>query len=170
MPANKKTKPSETLEEGAKVPTISLASSEGGKVLLPGHDGKPAVVYFYPKDDTPGCTQEAKEFRKLYSQFRRLGVDVYGISPDTIEDHCKFRDKHMLNFPLLADVSHKAAEKFGVWVEKNMYGRKFMGVQRSTFLIGPDGRVAKAWPKVKPKGHAKEVFEAAKALTTEKNQ
>ena len=107
---------------------------------------------------------EAQEFRDQMRHFKRLGVIVLGISPDTIESHCKFVDKQKLNFTLLADTEHKVAEKYGVWVEKNMYGRKYWGVQRSTFLIDAAGKLAKVWPKVKPKGHAHEVLDAAKAL------
>lgn len=150
--------------EGKKAPAFTLPASTGGKVRLSELKGTPVVVYFYPKDNTPGCTTEAEEFRDHMKTFEKLGVHVLGISPDSIESHCRFIDKHDLNFTLLADEDHAVADKYGVWVEKNLYGRKFMGVQRATFLIDADGKIAKVWPKVRPKGHAQEVVEAAKAL------
>lgn len=146
--------------EGKKAPAFSLPSSEGGKVSLASLKGKRFVLYFYPKDDTPGCTVEAKAFRDKAADFAKAGVAVFGVSPDDAESHCKFRDKYGLNFALLADADHKAAESFGVWVEKNMYGKMFWGVQRATFLVDQKGVVTKVWPKVKPEGHAEEVLAA----------
>ena len=150
--------------EGKKAPAFNLPSNSGEKIRLSAFKGSPLVLYFYPKDNTPGCTLEAQDFRDATRDFRRIGVEVLGVSPDDVDSHCKFIDKHGLNFTLLADTDHAVAEKYGVWVEKNMYGRKFWGVQRATFLIDPAGRIAKAWPKVKVKGHAREVLAAAKEI------
>lgn len=150
--------------EGQTAPAFTLSSSEGNKIRSADLIGEPYVLYFYPKDLTPGCTTEAQEFRDSIPAFKTAGVKVFGVSPDGVESHCKFIDKHQLNFPLLVDTDHKVADKYGLWVEKNMYGRKYWGVQRATFLIGADGKVAKAWPKVSPKGHAAEVLATAKAL------
>lgn len=150
--------------EGQKAPTFELKSGDGKKVKLSSLTGKPVVLYFYPKDDTPGCTVEAKGFQASLPHFAKMGAEVVGISPDSVESHCKFAGKYDLQFTLLADPDHEAAEKYGVWVEKNMYGRKYWGVQRATFLIDAAGRIAKCWPKVKPDGHADEVLAAVKAL------
>lgn len=150
--------------EGKKAPAFNLPSQSGDKIRLSSLKGAPVVLYFYPKDNTPGCTVEAKEFRDSLRDFKRAGAEVIGISPDSVESHCKFSDKQGLNFTLLADTEHLVAEKYGVWVEKNLYGRKFWGVQRATFLIDAEGRIARLWPKVKPKGHAREVLAAVKAL------
>lgn len=150
--------------EGKKSPAFNLPSQSGDKIRLSSLKGAPVVLYFYPKDNTPGCTVEAKEFRDSLRDFKRAGAEVIGISPDSVDSHCKFIDKQGLNFTLLADTEHVVAEKYGVWVEKNMYGRKFWGVQRATFLIDAEGRIARLWPKVKPKGHAREVLAAVKAL------
>lgn len=143
---------------GKKAPAFSLPSSEGGDVSLASLKGKRFVLYFYPKDDTPGCTLEAKAFRDKAAAFKKAGVAIYGVSPDDVASHCKFRDKHGLTFPLLADTDNAVAEKFGVWVEKNMYGKKYWGVQRATFLIDEKGVVVHVWPKVKPEGHADEIL------------
>lgn len=151
-------------EAGQKAPAFSLQSNTGEKISLAGLKGKNVVLYFYPKDDTPGCTIEAKEFRDGISKFTKLGAVVLGVSPDSVESHCKFIEKFELNFELLADTDHKVAEKYGLWVEKSMYGKKYMGVQRATFLIDTTGKIAVAWPKVKPEGHAAEVLEALQAL------
>lgn len=148
--------------EGKRAPEWTLVSDEGRKLSLSSLKGAPVVMYFYPKDNTPGCTVEAQEFRDLNKNFEKLGVRVIGLSPDSVETHGKFIAKQGLNFSLLADTGHKVAEKYGVWVEKNMYGRKYWGVQRATFLIGTDGKITKIWPKVRPKGHAHEVLEAVK--------
>lgn len=158
---------SDWLEEGTKPPAFSLPSYDGKKVKLADFKGKIVVLYFYPKDDTPGCTKEACAFRDAESQMKKLGAIVLGVSPDTVASHIKFRDKFELTFPLLADEDHAVAEKFGAWREKNMYGKKSMGVQRSTFLIGTDGKVAKVWKKVSVEGHADAVLEAIKSLNSE---
>ena len=151
-------------EVGKRAPAFTLLSSQGDKVTLSKLRGSPVVLYFYPKDNTPGCTVEAQEFRVKMKEFNKLGVRLFGISPDGVSTHCKFIDKQKLNFPLLADNKHIAAEKYGVWVEKSMYGRKFWGIQRATFLIDGSGKITQVWPKVIPKGHATEVLAAAKEL------
>ncbi|MDZ4859470.1 MAG: thioredoxin-dependent thiol peroxidase [Candidatus Hydrogenedentes bacterium] len=150
--------------EGNSAPAISLKSADGEKVSLSKFKGKPVVLYFYPKDDTPGCTVEAKEFQANLKAFEKVGAKVIGISPDNEASHCKFADKFNLKFTLLCDEGHVVAEKYGLWVEKSMYGKKYMGVQRATFLIDGKGKIAKVWPKVKPEGHAEEVLAAVKAL------
>ncbi|MFM7517120.1 MAG: thioredoxin-dependent thiol peroxidase, partial [Pirellula sp.] len=127
--------------------------------------GSPVVLYFYPKDDTPGCTKEACAFRDRSEELKKLGAVVLGVSPDTPASHTKFRDKYSLNFTLLADESHEVAEKFGAWREKNMYGKKSMGIQRSTYLIDAQGKVAKVWKKVSVDGHDAEVLEALQELS-----
>lgn len=149
-------------KEGQRAPAFTLASSDGGKVRLSALRGSPVVLYFYPKDSTPGCTTEAQEFRDLAKEISKCGAEILGISPDSVESHCRFIEKQDLNFVLLADTGHAIAEKYGVWVEKNMYGRKYWGVQRATFLIDAEGKIARVWPKVKPKGHAQEVLQALK--------
>lgn len=154
---------SEWVEEGAKAPAFNLASDSGKKVKLSDFKGKVVVLYFYPKDDTPGCTKEACAFRDARADIDKLGAVVLGVSPDDAASHVKFRDKYSLNFPLLADTDHAIAEKYGAWREKNMYGKKSMGVQRSTFLIGPDGKVIKVWKKVSVDGHDADVLAAVKA-------
>lgn len=153
-------------ETGGKAPDFNLVADDGTTVKLSKLKGRPVVVYFYPKDDTSGCTLEAQSFTALVGEFAAADVEVYGISPDTAESHCKFRDKYDLRIKLLADPDKTAAEAYGVWVEKSMYGKKYMGVERSTFLIGPDGRIARSWIKVKVPGHAEEVLEAARSLAT----
>ena len=152
------------IEEGAKAPAFTLTADDGSKVRLSELKGGPVVLYFYPKDDTPGCTKEACAFRDASTKLKKLGAVVLGVSPDTVESHVKFREKYKLNFPLLADPDHKIAEKYGAWREKNMYGKKSMGVQRSTFVIDPAGKVAKLWTRVKVDGHDAQVLEALKAL------
>jgi peroxiredoxin Q/BCP len=142
------------LEAGNEAPDFTLASDEGGEVTLSDLRGKKVVLYFYPKDDTPGCTVQACDFRDATPAFDKLDAIVLGVSPDSIDSHAKFRKKHGLTFPLLADVDHEVSEAYGVWKEKSMYGKKFMGIERSTFLIDERGTVAQAWRKVKPKGHA----------------
>lgn len=149
---------------GTTAPAFELPASSGEKQKLADFAGHPVVVYFYPKDDTPGCTVEAKGFQANASKFETAGIAVVGISPDNVDSHCKFAQKHGLSFTLLSDEKHEAAEKYGVWVEKNMYGKKHWGIQRSTFLIDREGKIAEIWPKVKPQGHAEEVLEAAKNL------
>ena len=152
------------IAEGAKAPAFTLASDQGEKVKLADLKGSPVVLYFYPKDDTPGCTSEACAFRDRRPELEQLGARVFGVSPDSVESHARFRDKHALNFPLLADPDHAVAEKYGAWREKNMYGKKSMGIQRSTYLIDSDGKVAKVWKRVKVEGHDEQVLEALREL------
>jgi len=151
-------------EEGKKAPAFSLKAGSGETVKLSDLEGKPVVVYFYPKDDTPGCTIEAKGFQEHLGEFERAGAAVVGISPDGTESHCKFADKYGLTFTLLTDEDHEVAQEYGVWVEKSQQGRTYWGVQRATFLVDQAGKIAKAWPKVKPEGHAEEVLEAIRGL------
>lgn len=153
-----------TPTEGSPAPDFTLPTQAGDSISLSSLKGKPVVVYFYPKDDTSGCTKEAIGFSCLKPEFDALGVTVIGISPDSADSHAKFAAKHDLSIVLAADESRAAIEAFGVWAEKSMYGRKYMGVDRSTFLIDRDGTVAKAWRGVKVPGHAEEVLAAAKAL------
>jgi peroxiredoxin Q/BCP len=148
------------LAEGAEAPDFSLESDSGETVSLSQLRGKPVVLYFYPRDDTPGCTTEACEFRDAWSNVKRTGAVVLGVSPDTAASHKKFKTKFKLPFPLLADPDHKVAERYGAWGERSMYGRKFMGILRTTFVIGPDGRILKVFERVKPKGHAAEVLKS----------
>ena len=155
---------SDWIESGAKAPDFTLASDSGEEIKLSGLRGTPVVLYFYPKDDTPGCTREACAFRDQQKDLRKLGATVLGVSPDDVVSHGKFRDKYQLNFPLLADTDHKVTEKYGAWREKNMYGKKSMGIQRSTYLIDRDGKVARVWKRVNVDGHDAEVIEAIKSL------
>ena len=152
------------VEEGAEAPDFTLASDDGGKVKLSDLRGKPVVLYFYPKDDTPGCTKEACAFRDRTADLNAKGAVVLGVSPDDVASHGKFRDKYSLNFPLLADTGHQVAERYGAWREKNMYGKTSMGIQRSTFLIDREGKVRKAWKKVNVDGHDEQVLEALASL------
>jgi thioredoxin-dependent peroxiredoxin len=153
------------LEPGDKAPDFTLPADDGTKVKLSADKGHPVVLYFYPKDDTPGCTREACAFRERKAEIAKLGARIFGISADTPESHGQFRDKFELNFPLLADVDHKVAERYGAWREKNMYGKKSLGIQRSTFLIDGEGKVAKVWKSVKVDGHDQQVIDAIKNLT-----
>jgi peroxiredoxin Q/BCP len=148
------------IREGRKAPAFSLESSEGGKVALKDLAGKYAVIYFYPRDNTPGCTTEANDFNKALPKLKARNAVVIGVSKDSIASHCKFADKYRLKFPLLSDPEGKMLEKYGAWGEKNMYGKKSMGILRSTVLVGPDGKVIKHFPRVKVKGHIEEVLEA----------
>jgi peroxiredoxin Q/BCP len=152
------------VEEGKKAPAFTLESDDGTKIKLADLRGTPIVLYFYPKDDTPGCTREACAFRDRAKELAKLGAKVFGVSPDSVASHAKFRAKYKLNFPLLADPEHVVAEKYGAWREKNMYGKKMMGIQRSTFLIAADGKVARVWKKVSVDGHDEEVLEALGTL------
>jgi thioredoxin-dependent peroxiredoxin len=154
------------LAEGDTVPPIDLPLDDSGAFRSADHAGRPFVLFFYPKDDTSGCTIEAQDFSRLAPDFAALGVGLVGISPDSLKSHAKFREKQELTVPLAADVERNAIEAFGVWKEKSMYGRKYMGVERSTFLIGGDGRIAKAWRQVSVPGHAQEVLDAARALAS----
>jgi peroxiredoxin Q/BCP len=142
------------IENGDEAPDFTLSSDRGDSVTLSALRGKKVVLYFYPKDDTPGCTVQACDFRDSTPAFEKLDAVVLGVSADSVGSHAKFRDKFGLNFPLLADEDHSVCEAYGVWKEKSMYGRKFMGIERSTFLIGEDGKVLEVWRKVTPKGHA----------------
>jgi thioredoxin-dependent peroxiredoxin len=153
------------IEPGSAAPSFTLLSDAGKKVKLSDFKGKPVVLYFYPRDDTPGCTQEACAFRDRSSELASAGAMVLGVSTDNVASHEKFRDKYSLNFPLLADEDHAIAEKYGAWREKNMYGKKSWGVQRSTYLIGPDGKVAKVWKKVQVDGHDQQVLDALAELS-----
>ncbi len=152
------------IQEGAPAPDIELETDSGEPFSLKELRGKTAIVYFYPKADTPGCTAEACEFRDHSQQFAKKDAVIVGVSPDAFKAQSKFKDKYGLPFTLLADTDHKLAEAFGVWVEKSMYGKKYMGVERSTFLIGKDGKVARVFSKVKPAGHADQVLEALNAI------
>ena len=136
---------SDRLEEGTAAPDFNLAADNGQKVRLKDLRGKPVVLYIYPRDDTPGCTKEACAFRDLKKDLAKLGAQVLGVSTDDVASHGKFRDKYQLNFPLLADVDHKVADKYGAWREKNMYGNQSMGIQRSTYLIDAEGKIRKIW-------------------------
>lgn len=147
-------------EAGQPAPDFELESSTGGSTKLSSLAGKPRVIYFYPKDDTPGCTLEAKGFQRHLKAFEDAGAVVLGVSPDSVQSHCDFAEKYSLAFQLLADEEHSVAERYGVWVEKNRYGRTYWGVQRATFLVDPQGKIAHVWPDVKPEGHPEEVLEA----------
>ena len=155
---------SDWVEEGETAPDFTLAADDGRQVKLSDLRGKPVVLYFYPKDDTPGCTKEACAFRDRTAELKAKGAVVLGVSPDDVESHGKFRDKFSLNFPLLADLGHQVAERYGAWREKNMYGKVSMGVQRSTFVIDGEGKVRKVWKKVNVDGHDQQVLEALAAL------
>lgn len=157
------------IDVGRKAPAFTLPDQDGTKHALKDCAGKPVVVYFYPKDDTSGCTLEACQFRDQQPDFAKVKATVFGVSPDSIESHRKFVSKHDLNFTLLADAKDadgdpKVCAKYGVWQEKSMYGRKYMGVVRTTYLIDAAGKVARRWEKVKVPGHAEEVLEAIKGL------
>ena len=150
--------------EGAAAPAFTLATDTGETVSLSDFKGKTVVLYFYPKDDTPGCTKESCQFRDLFPRFRKDGTVILGISPDSVKSHAKFKKKFELPFTLLADEGHKVADSYGVWALKTFMGRKYMGVERTTFIIGPDGRIARVFENVKPDGHAEEVAAALKDL------
>ncbi len=151
-------------EEGNAVPDFNMPTDTAGDVSSNSLKGEKYVIYFYPKDDTPGCTTEAKGFSELASGFNELEVKIIGVSKDTLAKHGKFRAKHELSVLLASDEDGQVCEAFGVWVEKNMYGRKYMGIERATFLIDESGTVRKIWRKVKVKGHVEAVLEAAKTL------
>jgi thioredoxin-dependent peroxiredoxin len=152
------------LEEGQPAPDVDLMTDVGETLMLSSLKGNPVVLYFYPKDDTSGCTAEAKAFTEHKSAFDKLGVTVIGISPDSLASHQKFRKKHDLDLILAADETKAVAEAYGVWVEKKMYGKTYMGVERSTFLIDAKGRLAHIWNKVKVPGHVEDVLASAAAL------
>ena len=152
------------VEDGDKAPDFEVPTDDGGTLKLSRLRGKPVVLYFYPKDDTSGCTAEAKDVSRLAADFGAAGAEVIGVSPDGVESHQTFRRKYDLAITLAADADTAVAQAYGVWVEKSMYGRAYMGVERSTFLIDGEGRIARSWRKVKVPGHAEEVLSATKAL------
>lgn len=152
-----------SLQEGAAAPSIEATTDTGDKFRLSDQRGKHVVLYFYPKSDTPGCTTEACEFRDAIEDFREIDAVIVGVSPDSPKAQAKFRDKYKLPFTLLADEDHAVCEAYGVWAEKSMYGKKYMGVERTTFIIDADGKIAKIFPKVKPAGHAEQVKAALAA-------
>ena len=152
------------LTVGTTRPDFTLPGPGGTPVALSSFAGRKVVLYFYPKDDTSGCTQQAIEFSALKSEFAAAGTEIIGISPDSPKSHAKFAGKHGLDLTLVSDETKEMLQAYGVWAEKSMYGRKYMGVERTTVLVGGDGRVARVWPKVKVPGHAQEVLEAARAL------
>lgn len=150
--------------EGTAAPDFSLPVDGGGTLSLSNLKGRKVVIYFYPKADTPGCTKESIDFSRLKPEFERVGTTVLGVSADAVSAQDKFKAKHNLTVPLASDPDRNMIEAYGVWVEKTMYGKTFMGIERATFLVGPDGRVARVWHQVKVEGHAEEVLAAAKAL------
>ena len=152
------------LKVGDKAPAFKLKNQDEDTISLSGLKGKPVVLYFYPKDDTPGCTKEACNFRDEFPKFGKLKAEIIGISTDSVKSHKKFAEKYGLPFILLADEKKQVVQEYGVWKEKNMYGRKYMGIERTTFIINSDGRIANLFPKVKVDEHNKEVMEALKEL------
>jgi thioredoxin-dependent peroxiredoxin len=148
------------LKEGDAAPKFTAATNGGGKISLAEYKGQNVILYFYPRDDTPGCTKEACAFRDLFADFKKAGAVILGVSPDPVKAHDKFAEKFKLPFPLLADEDKKIVNAYGVWGEKSFMGRKYLGTFRVTFLIGPDGRIKKIWPAVKPEEHAQEVLAA----------
>ena len=148
------------LKEGTTAPAFKTKDANGESVSLKDFRGQKVVLYFYPKDDTPGCTKEACSFRDAFSKFKKQDIAVLGVSPDSEASHKKFAVKYKLPFTLLSDTDHTIVEAYGVWGEKSFIGRKYMGTHRVTFLIGPDGRISKIWPEVKPVEHAREVLAA----------
>ena len=151
------------LQDGDKAPDFALPDADGKTRKLSDFKGHYAVVYFYPKDDTSGCTKEAQSFTELKAEFEKLKAEIIGISPDSVKSHAKFRDKYGLQVTLLADEEKAAIQAYGVWAEKKMYGKTYMGVERSTFLIGPDGKIVQGWKGVKVPGHAAAVLAALKS-------
>jgi thioredoxin-dependent peroxiredoxin len=148
------------LKEGDVAPKFTVATNGGGKISLADYQGKNVILYFYPKDDTPGCTKEACAFRDHFADFKKASTVILGVSPDPVKSHDKFVEKFKLPFTLLADEDKKIAQAYGVWGEKSFMGRKYLGVFRVTFLIGPDGKIKKIWPEVKPEEHAADVLAA----------
>jgi len=153
-----------SVNEGDKAPAFSMPTDGGGTVSLKDLKGRPVVLYFYPKDSTPGCTTEACAFRDLMPDFSKIDAEIIGVSKDSVKRHDNFKAKNELPFTLASDEDGDVCETYGVWVEKSMYGRKFMGIERATFLIDGKGKVRKVWRKVKVSGHAEEVLEATRAL------
>lgn len=172
MPKNLSTNQSDNLGDnlgkkltpGDKAPDFEVPDDAGGKISLASFAGKKLVLYFYPKDDTSGCTKEAIDLNGLRAEFKKAGAAILGASPDSVASHVKFKTKHKLEIALASDETKKLLNAYGVWVEKSMYGRKYMGVERTTFLIGKDGKIATVWNKVKVPGHAEAVLAAVKAL------
>lgn len=154
----------ERMQEGRKAPEIVLATDDGGTFKLSAQKGRNVVVYFYPKADTPGCTKEACGFRDELPAIERTDTIVVGISPDPVARLARFKDKYKLNFTLLSDPEHRVAEAYGVWVEKSLYGRQYMGIERTTFIVNKEGKIARIFPKVKVGGHTQEVLDALAAL------
>ncbi len=152
------------LEIGVKAPPFTLSDQAGRKVKLSGFRGMPVAIYFYPKDDTPGCTREACDFRDSHQQLKRMGAQILGISPDDQQAHAHFAKKHRLSFPILSDTEHKVAMAYGAWREKSSFGRTVMGIQRSTYLIDRQGRVARVWRRVQVDGHVQQVIAALNEL------
>jgi peroxiredoxin Q/BCP len=153
-----------SLSEGDLAPDFQMPATGGRNVSLAGYQGKPFILYFYPKADTPGCTKEACAFQEAMPKLQGIGLEVIGVSPDKIKPIEKFAAKYGLTFPLASDEDHAVADRYATWVEKSMYGRKYMGMERSTFLIGADGKVLKTWRKVSVTGHADDVMKAARSL------
>ena len=151
------------VEEGKEAPDFELRSEAGESIRLSSLRGSPVVLYFYPKDDTPGCTAQACGIRDAYGDFRRAGAVVLGVSPDSEASHATFKSKYSLPFTLLADPDHEAAEQYGVWVEKQRYGKTYMGIERSTFVVAPDGKVVRVMRRVNPEKHADQVLEALRS-------
>ena len=153
-----------SIEAGEKLPAFSLPGDDGGTHRPEGFAGRKLVLYFYPKDDTSGCTLEARTFSDRLADFAAADTAVVGVSRDSVDSHCKFRDKHGLGVLLLSDADGTLTDALGLWVEKSMYGRKYMGIERATLLVGRDGTIARVWRRVKVPGHVEEVLEAARAL------
>ncbi len=153
-----------TLKPGDPAPDFTAATQDGKTISLKDFRGRPVILYFYPRDDTPGCTREACAFRDEFAAFNKKGAAVLGVSTDTAKSHARFGEKYKLPFTLLADDEKKIVQAYGVWAQKSFMGRKFMGTHRVTFLIGPDGMIRQIWPQVKPAEHAKEVLQALSAL------
>ena len=149
---------------GENAPNFNHPTGDGGECKLSDFKHKPLVLYFYPKDDTPGCTTEAQGFRDAMAEFAKFGTTIVGVSKDTVKKHDRFKARHYLNFTLISDEDGTLCEAYGVWVEKNLYGRKYMGIERSTYLIDGEGKIAKVWRKVRVKGHVDNVLEAVQAL------
>ena len=154
-----------SLNAGDKAPDFTMATDGGGSVSLAGLKGKKVILYFYPKDDTPGCTKEACGFRDNLPDFTGIDAEIIGVSKDSVAKHDKFKAKYELPFTLASDEDGSVCEAYGTWVEKSMYGKKYMGIDRATFLIDADGKIAQVWRKVKVPGHVEEVLEAAKGLS-----
>ena len=153
-----------SVDAGDKAPNFAMATDGDGKISLKNLKGKKVVLYFYPKDDTPGCTKEACGFRDALPDFSKIDAEVIGVSKDTVAKHDKFKAKYDLPFKLASDEDGSVCEAYGTWVEKNMYGRKYMGIERATFLIDGNGKVQRVWRKVKVPGHVEEVLEAARSI------